>query len=79
MKEKGLDCLIVYGAYHWGGTDTGQVNAQYLANYTPIPHSYVVLPLVEEASLFVSFGNVCERPGASSTMMRWFTEGSLAP
>ena len=25
MKEKGLDCLIVYGAYHWGGTDTGQV------------------------------------------------------
>ena len=55
MKEKGLDCLIVYGAYHWGGTDTGQVNAVYLSNYTPIPHSYVVLPLTEAPSLFVSF------------------------
>ena len=57
MKEKKLDCLIIYGAYHWGGTDTGQVNAIYLSNYTPIPHSYVVLPLTEEPTLFVSFAS----------------------
>jgi Xaa-Pro aminopeptidase len=57
MKEKGLDALVVYGAYHWGGTDTGQVNALYLANYTAIPHSYVVLPLTEDPSLFVSFAS----------------------
>ena len=56
MKEKGLHCLIVYGAYHWGGTDTGQVNAVYLSNYAAIPHSYVVLPLEESPSLFICFG-----------------------
>ncbi len=56
MKEKGLDCLIIYGAYHWGGTDTGQVNAVYLSNYAAIPHSYVVLPLKESPSLFICFG-----------------------
>ena len=55
MKEKGLDCLVIYGAYHWGGTDTGQVNAVYLSNYTAIPHSYVVLPLTEDPTLFISF------------------------
>ena len=55
MKEKGLDALIVYGAYHWGGTDTGQVNAIYLSNYTAIPHSYVVLPLEADPTLFISF------------------------
>ena len=55
MKEKGLDALIVYGAYHWGGTDTGQVNAVYLSNYTAIPHSYVVLPLEADPTLFISF------------------------
>jgi Xaa-Pro aminopeptidase len=55
MKEKGLECLIIYGAYHWGGTDTGQVNAVYLSNYTAIPHSYVVLPLSEDPTLFISF------------------------
>ena len=55
MKEKGLDCLIVYGAYHWGGTDTGQVNGVYLSNYTAIPHSYVVLPLEKDPTLFISF------------------------
>jgi len=56
MKQKGLDCLIIYGAYHWGGTDTGQVNAIYLSNYAAIPHSYVVLPLTEDPTLFISFG-----------------------
>ena len=55
MKEKGLDCLVIYGAYHWGGTDTGQVNAVYLSNYAAIPHSYVVLPLEENPTLFISF------------------------
>ena len=26
MREKGLDCLIIYGAYSYAGTDTGSVN-----------------------------------------------------
>jgi Xaa-Pro aminopeptidase len=56
MKEEGLDCLIIYGAYHWGGTDTGQVNAVYLSNYAAIPHSYVVLPVEKDPSLFICFG-----------------------
>ena len=57
MNEKGLDCLIIYGAYHWGGTDTGQVNTVYLSNYAPIPQSYVVLPLKDDPTLFICFGN----------------------
>ena len=55
MAEKGLDCLIIYGAYHWGGTDTGQANAVYLSNYAPVVHSYVVVPLKEEPTLVLSF------------------------
>ncbi|MFC1579674.1 M24 family metallopeptidase [Thermodesulfobacteriota bacterium] len=55
MAEKGLDCLIIYGAYSWGGTDTGQTNAVYLSNYAPVVHSYVVVPLGEEPTLVLSF------------------------
>ena len=53
MKEHGLDCLIVYGAYSVGGTDTGQSNAVYLANYAGVGHSYVVLPLEEDPTLVI--------------------------
>ena len=56
MREKGLDCLVIYGAYHWAGTDTGQVNAVYLSNYASCPHGYVVLPLKESPTLFICFG-----------------------
>jgi Xaa-Pro aminopeptidase len=56
MRERGLDCLVVYGAHHWAGTDSGQVNAVYLANYAAIPHGYVILPLDAEPTLFLSFG-----------------------
>lgn len=33
MQAQGLDCLIIYGAYSYAGTDTGLVNVVYLANY----------------------------------------------
>ncbi|MFH1090395.1 MAG: M24 family metallopeptidase [Pseudomonadota bacterium] len=51
MKEKGLDCLLIYGAYHFGGNDTGQVNAVYLSSYAGIPHTYVIVPLQAEPTL----------------------------
>jgi Xaa-Pro aminopeptidase len=55
MKSKGLDCLVVYGAYSYAGTDTGQVNAVYLSNYAPVVQSYVLFPLKDQPTLFVCF------------------------
>lgn len=57
MQERGLDCLIIYGAHHWAGTDTGQVNAVYLSNYAAVPHGYVLLPLDGEPTQFITFAN----------------------
>ena len=57
MRERGLDALVIYGAHHWAGTDSGQVNAVYLANYAAVPHGYVVLPADGEPSLFITFAN----------------------
>lgn len=57
MGERGLDCLLVYGAHHWAGTDSGQVNAVYLSNYAAIPHGYVVLPRDGEPTQFLTFAN----------------------
>jgi len=56
MTAEGLDCLIVYGAYSMVGTDTGQINAVYLSNYAGFIQTYVVFPLREEPTLFISFG-----------------------
>lgn len=57
MKEQGLDCLIVYGAYSYAGTDTGSVNVVYLANYAAINHSYVVFPAAAEPTLIIGNTN----------------------
>ncbi|MFH1092237.1 MAG: M24 family metallopeptidase, partial [Pseudomonadota bacterium] len=54
MKEKGLDCLLIYGAYHFGGNDTGQVNAVYLSSYAGVPHTYVIVPLEAEPTLLIT-------------------------
>ena len=57
MKEKGLDCLVVYGAYSYAGTDTGSVNVVYLANYAAINHSYLVFPVKEDPTLIINNAN----------------------
>lgn len=54
MKEKGLDCLLVYGAHHFAGSDMGHINSVYLACYAAILHSYVVFPLKGEPTLVLS-------------------------
>jgi hypothetical protein len=56
MKSKGLDCLIVYGAYSYAGTDTGQINAVYLSNYAAVVQSYVLFPLKDPPTLIIGFG-----------------------
>jgi Xaa-Pro aminopeptidase len=57
MQEKGLDCLIIYGAYSYAGTDTGSVNVVYLSNYAGINHSYVVFPVEEAPTLIICNSN----------------------
>lgn len=57
MKKRGLDCLIIYGAYSYSGTDTGQVNVVYLSNYAGINHSYVVFPVNEKPTLIICYAN----------------------
>ena len=53
MKEKGLDCLIIYGGYSYAGNDTGQFNVVYLANYAGINQSYLVFPKEGNPSLMI--------------------------
>ena len=54
MKEKGLDCLLIYGTQSYGGTDLGQINTMYLACYAAMIHCYVVLPLKGDPTLVIS-------------------------
>ena len=54
MKEKGLDCLLVYGAYSYGGTDPGQVNTVYLSSCPAALNCYVVFPLKDDPTLILS-------------------------
>jgi len=57
MKKDGLDCLIVYGAYAWMGTDQGQINTVYLSNYAGFVQTYVVFPLKDAPTLLVNFSH----------------------
>ena len=54
MSEKGLDCLIIYGAYSATGNDTGHVNLTYLANYSSVGQTYLILPLKAEPTLIIN-------------------------
>lgn len=54
MKAQGLDCLLIYGAHTYAGTDTGSVNVVYLANYAAINHSYLVFPADGEPTLVIN-------------------------
>lgn len=54
MGESGLDCLVIYGAYHYAGNDLGQTNVVYLSNYASIAESYLVFPQNGEPTLIIS-------------------------
>lgn len=56
MAESGLDCLVILGATHLGGSDTGQINAQYLSNFAGVGHTYVVFPREEAPTLHLLMG-----------------------
>ncbi len=56
MEQRELDCLVIYGAYPHSGTDTGELNAQYLSNYAAVWHSYVVFPLKGNPTLIINLG-----------------------
>jgi Xaa-Pro aminopeptidase len=53
MAQEGLDALVVYGAHSFAGRDLGQINAVYLTNYAAFIHTYVVVPLHEEPTVFI--------------------------
>lgn len=55
MRENGLDALVIYGAYAYPGRDLGHINAVYLSNYAAFAHSYVVVPLEGEPTMFIMF------------------------
>jgi Xaa-Pro aminopeptidase len=53
MAECGLDCLAVYGAPLFFGTDPGAPNLVYLSAYAPGLHGYVVFPREGEPTLAI--------------------------
>jgi Xaa-Pro aminopeptidase len=53
MEEQGLDALVIYGAHSFAGRDLGQINAVYLSNYAAFIHTYVVVPLHDEPTVFI--------------------------
>lgn len=56
MAERNLDCLIIYGAYCSSfGSDPGQANLRYVANFVDQYHAYCVFPRNGEPTLLTSF------------------------
>lgn len=53
MAEQGLDALVIYGAHSFAGRDLGQINAVYLSNYAAFIHTYVVVPLHDEPTVYI--------------------------
>ncbi len=53
MGKRGLDCLAVYGAPLFFGTDPGGPNLAYLAAYAPAVHGYVILPREGDPTLAI--------------------------
>lgn len=53
MRERGLDCLVVYGFHHYNGNDVGQTNIVWLASFANVVQTYVVFPADGEPSLVV--------------------------
>ena len=56
MDRRGLDCLVIYGAYGSSfGSDPGQANLRYVANFVDQYHAYCVFPKTGEPTLLTSF------------------------
>ncbi len=53
MAERGLDCLAVYGAPLYFGTDPGAPNLVYLSAYAPGLHGYVIFPREGDPTLAI--------------------------
>jgi Xaa-Pro aminopeptidase len=53
MAERGIDCLAIYGAPLFFGTDPGAPNLVYLSAYAPGLHGYVVFPREGEPMLAI--------------------------
>lgn len=53
MAERGLDCLAIYGAPLFFGSDPGGPNVAYLAAYAPAVHGYIVFPREGEPMLAI--------------------------
>ncbi len=53
MGERGLDCLAVFGAPLFFGTDPGGPNLAYLAAYAPAVHGYVIFPRAGDPTLAI--------------------------
>ena len=53
MAEKGVDCLAVYGAPLFFGTDPGAPNLIYLSAYAPGLHGYVIFPRKGDPTLAI--------------------------
>ena len=54
MEKKNLDCLIIYGIGGYLGTDPGRPNVVYVASFASFVQTYVIFPLNEEHTLFVT-------------------------
>ena len=57
MEKKNLDCLILYGIGGYLGTDPGQPNVVYIASFASFVQTYVIFPLNEEPTIFITWGN----------------------
>lgn len=53
INEKGLDCLIIWGAVSFG-MSTGQINTAYLSNYAGVIQNYIVFPKDQEPTLLIT-------------------------
>ena len=56
MRAKGIDCLIIYGAYSMAGNSPGQINLVYLSNYAGVIQSYLVFPQAADPTLIIRVG-----------------------
>jgi len=55
MEARGLDCLLIYGAYCSFGSDPGEVNLRYVSNFVDQFQAYCVFPKNGEGTLITSF------------------------
>ncbi len=57
MREKKLDCLVIYGIGGYLGTEPAQPNVVYVSSFASFVQTYVVFPLEEPPTVFVTWGH----------------------